>query len=88
MTASPLSYPYSLYLPLVVAVGARRGWSHVHWLCPEEWLNTDEKQQYIIHMYTPVFSPEGEGIRARYALHTYYLSCAFYVFAIMCAIVF
>ena len=57
MTVSP--YSYSLYLPLVVAVGARHGWSHIGWLCSEEWLNTDEKQQYIIHMYTSVFSPEG-----------------------------
>ena len=57
MTVSP--YPYSLYLLLVVAVGARCGWSHIGWLCPEECLTTDWKQQYIIHMYTSVFSPEG-----------------------------
>ena len=81
MTVSP--YPYSLYLPLVVAVGAQRGWSHNGWLCPEEWLTTDEKQQYIIHMYTSVFSPEGLRRQGLLCL-TYLLSDMRYTFDPVC----
>ena len=46
MTVSP--DPYSLSLPLVVIVGGQHGGSHIGWLCSEECLTTDEKEQHIM----------------------------------------